>query len=254
MAIGDWPVHYSIVQKMLSEMPECFPNLRSFQLNNKPQLQVVGLDGAGYPKIMRALLFDFLRKCRGLTELRLHNSRLDQDAYDQLSELYSLASLRKLTLFEDFEMNYLPGRDRPIPVPGYSRYQPTEPLLCRFLSKFKFLRLFRTNLTTRVLMQDAIRKMRVDTEYQFRFWNSKRIIKKDLCTQFTIVRTDESHYDLSISSVDREDAFYTHHSSEPAEFSKLKLFALINRLNHSENIRNTSYAWRLPSVEPMDVD
>lgn len=227
------------LQPDASPVSHFYPNLRSVQVCNWPQLQAVGSKGAGFHQIDPALLFVFLHACSGLTELRLHNTRFDQTVYDQLIELDLIECLRKLSIFEDFEMNPLSEQD----VPGYVHYRPIAPLNFRFLLQFRFLRLFRTNLASRLTMFEAVRKMQIGDEFQFRFLDAAG----GGSNQLTFVNT-VPYWQLKIGYALRLEQFYADDINEPLKTlnrrSLKKLFAL---LSEERNLHVTRFAWRLPS-------
>ena len=250
-----------------------YPNLRSVQMRNaSPKLQTVGANGAGFHQIDVGLLLRFLGLCHGLTELTLHNSRMYQDDYVALSKLHSLAGLRKLTLFEDFEMDYVEeGAELAADVRAdavadvdrrYPPYQPDRPLDFDFLSEFNFLVHLRTNLANRWRMIRAVARMSVGQEFQFRFWHSEWRV----CNQFTfaITKTENEfgkfggklikRYNVSRQSSDLESA-YADLDRRPEVFLQNETFKEVKVWFHwyrEERRILTKYLWR--SYDPLDHD
>lgn len=119
-----------------------YPNVREVNLDLGSDLsQRIGEDP----------FIHFLMHCRALTTLRLNCCQFTATFYDRLTE--RVASVRTLDQLTLCEPNRFP-----------------EPINVRFLDSLIYLRHLQTNLATRRTMLRLIKRMAVESEFMFGFW------------------------------------------------------------------------------------
>lgn len=145
-----------------------------------PNIQIVTLiNTAGSDPFLSGTRFlDFLSQCRGLSKLELRNSRLPFSILNRLSELESLRTLETFILIE------APYNLAAADVSFW------------FLTSFRYLRHFESNLVTRERSADLVAMMRTDSIFVFSYdhpsfpeLSHRVIVRRQMYSNYQVILT-----------------------------------------------------------------